>query len=290
MKTGLPGKTRSESDSFMNDNQEKKSFGFLPYAAVILVAAIAVFLVFFLTQPENTDPSSDETGVSSTEETKAPVSVKDALMMEDLIREYYDAKMEADADKLNRIVVSDKEYNAADLASDSNIIEKYDDYKTYMVPSEEEDYFIVYVTYDMYFLGISEGAPALNRFILKRSGNGFVIYDRFVSNAFEKELLETEDTAVVKNLKKQVEEDLEKACEANGDLKELMKFLEGDTGETETETESEAEESTSEESDETGETGAETDTSEGETESDSEGDGSDDEPEDTAPPEEDTHN
>ena len=274
----------------MNDSQEKKSFGFLPYAAVILVAAVAVFLVFFLSRPEKTGPSSDETGVSSTEETKSSVSVKDALAMEDLIRRYYAAKMEADADTLNRIVVSDKEYNASDLASDSNIIEKYDDYKTYMVPSEEEGYYIVYVTYDMYFLGIGEGAPALNRFVLKRTGDGFVIYDRYVSEAFEKSLLETEETAVVKNLKKQVEEDLEKACEANGDLKELMKFLEGDTEETETETGSETAESVSEASGESAEEGSETGRSETETE-EAAGDGaSDEEPEDTAPPEQDTHN
>ena len=276
----------------MNEGQEKKSFGFLPYAAVVLVAALAVFLVFFLTRSDPDEPSSSESDVSSTEETKTPVSVQDALAMEDLIRRYYDAKMEADAETLNRIVVSEKEYNAADLASDANIIEKYDNYKTYMVTSDEEDYFIVYVTYDMYFLGIKEGAPALNRFVLKRDGSGFVIYDRFVSQAFEDGLMETEETAVVKNLKKQVEDDLQAACEANGDLKELMKFLEGNVEETEpetgsseeeTETEGGSDESESAESLEGSEEGSGT----GE---DSEEDASNNVPEETEPPEEDRHN
>ena len=281
-----------ESGFVMNEGQEKKSFGFLPYAAVILVAVLAVFLVFFLTRSDSDEPSPSESDVTSTEETKAPVSVQDALAMEDLIRRYYDAKMEADAETLNRIVVSDKEYNAADLASDANIIEKYDNYKTYMVTSDEEDYFIVYVTYDMYFLGIKEGAPALNRFVLKRDGSGFVIYDRFVSQAFEDGLMETEETAVVKNLKKQVEDDLQAACEANGDLKELMKFLEGNVEETEPETESSEEETETEgESDESESAesleGSEEESGAGE---DSEEDASNSVPEETEPPEEDRHN
>ncbi len=275
----------------MNEGREKKSFGFLPYAAVVLVAALAVFLVFFLTRSDSDEPSSSESDVSSTEETKAPVSVQDALAMEDLIRRYYDAKMEADAETLNRIVVSDKEYNAADLASDANIIEKYDNYKTYMVTSDEEDYFIVYVTYDMYFLGIKEGAPALNRFVLKRDGSGFVIYDRFVSQTFEDGLMETEETAVVKNLKKQVEDDLQAACEANGDLKELMKFLEGNVEETEPETESSEEETETEGGSDESESA---ESLEGSEEGSGTGGGSEDgesnSMEETEPPEEDRHN
>jgi hypothetical protein len=275
----------------MNEGREKKSFGFLPYAAVVLVAALAVFLVFFLTRSDSDEPSSSESDVSSTEETKAPVSVQDALAMEDLIRRYYDAKMEADAETLNRIVVSDKEYNAADLASDANIIEKYDNYKTYMVTSDEEDYFIVYVTYDMYFLGIKEGAPALNRFVLKRDGSGFVIYDRFVSQTFEDGLMETEETAVVKNLKKQVEDDLQAACEANGYLKELMKFLEGNVEETEPETESSEEETETEGGSDESESA---ESLEGSEEGSGTGGGSEDgesnSMEETEPPEEDRHN
>jgi len=240
----------------MKENNDQKKLGFFPYAAVLLVAGLAVLLVVLVTAPKKAEPGTDGSSAVSTEETKSPISVLDTMAVNALVETYFEAKMNADADTLNRIVVSDNTYNAADLASDTNVIQKYDHFRTYIIESETaEDHLIVYVTYDMYFLGIDVGAPSLNHFTFKRSGDGFVIYDRFVSHAFEEELKATEETTVVQNLKKQVEEDLEAACEENQDLKELMQFLEGNAGtpestEAPTEKETEKPEKTAEPSEE----------------------------------------
>jgi hypothetical protein len=103
--------------------------------------------------------------------------------------------------------------------------------------------------------------------------------------------METEETAVVKNLKKQVEDDLQAACEANGDLKELMKFLEGNVEETEPETESSEEETETEGGSDESESA---ESLEGSEEGSGTGGGSEDgesnSMEETEPPEEDRHN
>ncbi|MBO4411049.1 MAG: hypothetical protein J5794_02555 [Lachnospiraceae bacterium] len=223
----------------METEEKKKSIGVLPYIAVALTATLLILFAVLIPFPEKEgqDPTASnpteslETLIPQTTEEEDPTaSVLDTMKMSALIEEYYQAKMDADADTLNRIVVSNKQYNAADLAAESNIIRKYDGFKTYVIATKTKNYYIVYVTYKIYFLGIETGAPALNHFALHREGEDFVIYDKYISSAFDKELEATEQTAVVQNLKKQVEADLNEACRQNHDLSELMKFLEENAG------------------------------------------------------------
>lgn len=232
----------------MNADKPVKRKGFIQYAAVVLTAALLVLFVWLVSAPRTETEPFDPTGTSDGVYSPS-VSVLDTMKMTSLIEEYYQAKTDADAETLNRIVVSANQYNAADLAAESNIIQKYDHFRTYVVSSETEGYYIVYVTYDIYFLGFDIGAPALNHFVLLRNGDDFVIYDKYISQTFENYLRETENSTVVQNLKKQVEDDLEAVCEANHDLKELMLFLEGnavepadpnetDSAQSESETES----------------------------------------------------
>ena len=223
----------------MEQKETKKPIGIIPYLVVLLVAAALIALVLIATRKKEQEPTPETSSAEETE-TDREVDPIDAMKMEDLIRRYYKARMEADADTMNGIVVSDKSFNAAELAAALNIVKKYDGFYFYVIPSETPDYYVVYVTYDMYFPSIDAGAPSLDYFTVKRNGDGFVIYDKFVSIAFEEELAATKESTVVKNLRKQVDEDLEKACAENEDLRELMDFLkssEPESSETEQPTE-----------------------------------------------------
>ena len=226
----------------MEEKETKKPIGIIPYLIVLLVAAALIALVLIATRKKENEPGPETSSPEETE-TDNEVDPIDAMKMEDLIRRYFKARMEADADTMNSIVVSDKTFNAAELAAALNIVKKYGGFYFYVIPSETPDYYVVYVTYDMYFPSIDAGAPSLDYFTLRRNGDGFVIYDKFVSKAFEEELTATKESTVVKYLRKQVDEDLEKACAANEDLKELMDFLKGseaESSESETEKPTEA--------------------------------------------------
>lgn len=253
----------------MEKNNKSRFFYIFRYVAVVLIAVLAVIFVLILTAPNHSvdpGPLGSDPVESGSESFGPTVSAMDMLKINALIESYFTAKNEADADKLNEIVVSDRRYNTADLLQETNIIGHYDDFRMYVLPTEEEDYDIVYVTYDIFFKGLDIGAPALNRFVVRRQANDeFVIYSRFISTEFDAWLLATEESQQIVNLKKQVNEELNAACENNADLKNLMEFMQNAALETDeiltsaTE-ESETEESTGTESEEdSGDASGETD-------------------------------
>lgn len=169
----------------------------------------------------------------------------EAMKIEDLVNEYYKAKLHLDADKLNEIVETDTPYDTADLAKDAQYVEKFANFRTYALPMDDKNFSVVYVTYDIYFKGIEVGAPALNRFLIHRiSSKEFSIYDKKVSAAVERALSKTDDLTAIRKLKGQVEENLQKACRKSKDLQDLMDMLEG---KSDSPAESESDESGSDE-------------------------------------------
>ncbi len=231
------------------------------YVAVILIALLAVLIVFLVTAPQK-GPGNQETEATEDPNLMPTASAMDTLKINALIGEYYGAKMNADAEKLNEIVVGNTRFNTADLLQEINIISRYDNYRIYVIPSPADSYYAVYVTYDIFFQGLSVGAPALNHFVVrKQAEDTFKIYDRYVSEDFEKWLTETENTELIKNLREQVDNDLKAACASDQDLKELMDFLENSTNETKAPEESTAPETTAAPGpDDTGETTGEEET------------------------------
>lgn len=208
-----------------------------PYISVLLIAGLILLGVLLFTKDRtDTDstPDADSTSApvievtetTTEEETGPTISAVDAMHVDALVDRYYEAKINDNAEELNKIVDTDRDYNVADLADETQFIAKYDNFKTYSLPGPTDDYFIVYVTYDIYFNGINTGAPSLNHFIVTKDSDGYYyIYDRELSGEFQSYLEETERSEVVMGLKKQVEEDLEKACESNEDLKYLIAML-----------------------------------------------------------------
>jgi len=209
------------------------------YLAVVLSAALVVAAVWFGTKhfenPEPTVPSSEteastseSTTEPSTEPTEPTVAENDIVNVDRLIDRYYSAKINDDAEELNKIVDADVPYDAEELHSESQFIEKYDNFHTYVIPGLTDNYFIVYVRYDIYFNGITVGAPSLNHFVVaKQDDDHYYIYDRAISEEFQSYLEETERSEAVLALRKQVEDELEAACEKNADLNYLMQLLYG---------------------------------------------------------------
>ena len=213
---------------------------YFKYITVLILAGMIILgVVLFAktrgtndeTQPETSTSSETETVASTettTEElpTEPTLSALDMVAATELIQAYYQAKTDDDTDALNRLVDSETEFTDADvITSDSQIIDHYDNFKTYVMRGATDNDFIVYVKYDIFFSGIIAGAPSLNHFYVKKLENGEMqIYDRPLSAAEQAALLDTENSEEIQRLKVQVEEELEKACE-NLDLRGLMKML-----------------------------------------------------------------
>lgn len=208
-----------------------------PYISVLLIAGVILLGVLLFTKnDDNTDATKEAdttsaevievTETTTEEETGPTISAVDAMHVDALVDRYYEAKLSDNAEDLNSIVDTDRDYTVADLADETQFISKYDNFKTYSLPGPTDNYFIVYVTYDIYFNGINTGAPSLNHFIITKDSDGYYyIYDRELSGEFQAYLEETERSEVVMGLKKQVEDELEAACESNEDLKYLIAML-----------------------------------------------------------------
>lgn len=222
-----------------SEDNKQRSKKLIPYLVVILVAAVSVLVVALLTKPkdeeqkETTTAATVETSTTEepTEETLPTAAALDVGRIEILMEDYYLAKVENDVDKLNRIIESDTVYTLADLTGESQYIDRYDNFRNYVMPGVSEEYFVVYVTYDLYFRGIDTGAPALNRFIIaKDTGGNYFIYDRKVTQEFTDYLAKLDASPTIEGLRKQVEDGLKKACESDVDLDQLIRLL--NTGET----------------------------------------------------------
>ena len=74
----------------------------------------------------------------------------------------------------------------------------------------------------------------------KQDDSHYYIYDKAISGEFQSYIEETERSEAVLTLRREVEKDLEEACEKNADLKFLMQILNGETESTTASSESPA--------------------------------------------------
>ena len=233
----------------------------IPYAAVLIIGALIVAgVIIFAGKSKkvpgetgsetpvasDTDSTDEDQGiidldsegaVTETEPTDPPISAVDQVNVDKLIDRYYEAKINDDAEELNNIVDTDEPYNEADLVDETQFISHYDNFRTYVIPGITDNYFVVYVKYDIFFNGINTGAPSLNHFIVVKDEDGYYyIYNKEVSGEFQSYLEQTEQSEIVMGLKAQVESELKAACDSNKDLELLISMLKGEKDESESQT------------------------------------------------------
>ncbi|GEM_PF-2862516 len=227
-----------------------------PYAAVLLIAILILVGTLLLVKdhretdptvnPSETKPTvsvnesessdgsyielpSDETEQESKDPNALPtVPAVDGVSVISLIQEYFSAKLDSDADHLNRIVDSDEPYVHSKLVTETQFISDYviDEHAVYVLPGISSSTFVVYVKYDIFFNKISTGAPSLNCFIIcKDEGGHYWIYNRAVSAEFSAYLSETQDYPQVAELAAEVDRQLAENRKKDRDLDELMKVL-----------------------------------------------------------------
>ena len=260
----------------MSRKTQRNFLKVLRYLAVVLIAALVVGGVFILTdnhkktpeennnsRTENADPAKDSKNEGGKEENAGTsgesgkkddsftadaeiptVPEEDGASVNELMDRYYAAKITGDSEALNEIVDAETTYDEAEIKQETQYIVKYDDFTSYTMPGPTEDYYVVYVRYNIYFNGIETGAPALNRFVVMKGDDGnFYIVDKELSGEFQEFLKEQEETDTVKKLRTEVNLDLQAACDKDPDLAYLMNVLNGNVpDESEASSESASEE------------------------------------------------
>ena len=240
----------------MSRKTQRQFLKVLCYVAVVLIGALIVGGIFILTGNGKNDPGKQnesrtenasggsqeaaEPGKTDGQESKADsftadaevptVPEEDGISVNELIDRYYTAKITGDSEALNEIVDAETTYNETEIRKETQYIVKYDDFTSYTMPGPTEEYYVVYVRYNMYFSGIETGAPALNRFVVMKGEDGnFYIVDKELSGEFQEFLKEQENTDTVKKLRTEVNLDLQAACDKDPDLAYLMNVLNGNT-------------------------------------------------------------
>ena len=235
-----------------------------PYIAVAMIGILIVLGVLLFAKKGEDDPSlppeTEETAEPTTEretiiptvptppaETEPEISAMDQLRISQLISRYYEAKMNEDVDTLNYIVDTDTPFTLLDLQKEKLYKLKYDNFNVITLATDSPNFFVSYVAYDLYFIGIRTGAPSLDRFIVRKIDEySYLIYGRQYPDSLEAFLKRTEGSGIVKSLQTEVEEKFRAACERDVDLKWLMEQLNGESEEPSGEASSAATEGTAE--------------------------------------------
>lgn len=208
----------------MRKRSNKRFSTWLPYAMVLVVGVLVVVMTLVLTAPADHGPFDPNKTESAEEE--ATVAALDAAKINALVEAYYTAKAENDAESLNRIVETANPYSVSDLTDETQYIARYEDFRTYVKPGPSEEYFIVYVTYDIYFTGIHTGAPAMNRFVVHKTEDGvYRIYDKTLNNTLQGAVARCDALSDVETLRREVESELAASRLKDHDLNELIQLL-----------------------------------------------------------------
>jgi hypothetical protein len=125
--------------------------------------------------------------------------------IETLIKNYYDAKISCDLDKMKELMSNpDNVPTKKQMKKDIMYIEEYKNIKCYTKKSFEEGTYIVYIYYEIKFLNIKTPAPAVKKFFLITDDTGKIkiFSDKMDEETEEYYTLRDEDTDVQKLIDK----------------------------------------------------------------------------------------
>ncbi len=145
-----------------------------------------------------------------------------------LIETYYKAKISCDTDKLKSISTHPEAVvDQKDLKMLVDGIDEYLNLKCYVKRTYQDDFYIVWVYYDIKFIGLDTYAPSLSKFCLQRDSNGeFKNYDGELEDTMKEYVKARNDDQDVIELKKNTEKLAEEAKAKDEDLSEYWELLE----------------------------------------------------------------
>ncbi len=149
----------------------------LPYLAIILVAACLIVAVIFVTGRQGIREHRNPSAVELDKQSQATEQTKRMEMdmnpgVANLVGRYFQAIKIANAEELQKIVVSDTPISEENLKYESEFIEGYSNIHCYTIKGIVDKTYIVYISYDIKFLNIDTRVPSLVRFYICENEDG----------------------------------------------------------------------------------------------------------------------
>lgn len=147
--------------------------------------------------------------------------------IDELVNVYYEAKASCDLDTIKSI--SSKPENVYSKEQLLKLIEGIDEYqniKCYVKKSYEEDAYIVFVYYDIKFIGLNTLAPSLSKLYLVRDNTGeWKTFDNELSEDLRAYISARSEDEDVIALRKHTDQRAEEAKDKDKDLKAFWEIL-----------------------------------------------------------------
>jgi len=227
-------KTNNKKKSIRKKKRAGRLKMILPYLAIILIAACLIVAVIFVTGRQGIEHNNP----SAVELDRQSQSVDDNERMEedmnpaiaDLVRRYFQAVKIADAEGLREIVVSDTPVSEESLKYESEFIEGYSNISCYTIDGIVDGTYIVYISYDIKFLGIDTKVPSLVRFYICENEDGSMYINfRRQDGEVLTYMQEVASWQEVRDLVTQINVQAEDAYASDAKLKAFKDMLDGNT-------------------------------------------------------------
>lgn len=137
----------------------------------------------------------------------------------ELVKQYFAARVSCDMNKLGTLVSDVENINAEELKTLGTFVEEYQNIDTYTVAGKEKDSYVVFAYTDIKLKDIKTPAPGLTGLYVNKDKNGnFVIFNGMMTddqNAYKESVYESDS---VKELIASVQDKYKKALESDKDL------------------------------------------------------------------------
>ena len=203
------------------------------YQVVVGITFFIAMLVgmLFMSTGGGTKKTSKNSGVLLEELSGDDVvKVRDEELLS-LFSHYYSYSISGDMDGLEECVSSIRMLNKNNIMQRYQYIEKIDNLSCYAAPAVEPDFYIVYVSGDMYIREIKTPAPTLSVYLVAKTfDERYVVYVSAVPEEEAIHLDELNNSESVRKLTTQVNEELEKAVKKDAQLAEFVQRLQEASG------------------------------------------------------------
>lgn len=243
------------------NNRRRKKPGMLrkifPYFAIILVASVLIVAIIWLTSRNGRHDRQDMPSLMdiTTQDNRNNlvhnVETDSNPEIKELVQRYFNAVKAADVTALSQIVEQETPFSEEKLKKEVESIDSYHNIVCYTVAGLTEKTYIVYVYYEIKFIGIDTNSPALITLYIAENENGQLYIDkRPKSGEVSAYIQEVAGWQEIRQLVTQVNTRLQEACASDQKLRDFKDFLDGKevTKPTEPTTASSQEQSEEEES------------------------------------------
>ncbi len=147
--------------------------------------------------------------------------------IDELVNTYYEAKASCDIDTLKSISSEPENvYSKKQLLKLIEGIDEYQNIKCYVKKSYEEDAYIVFVYYEIKFIGLKTLAPSLSKlYIVLDEAGEWKIYDGDLSEEFRAYIAARSEDEDVIALRRHTDQLAEEAKDKDKDLKAFWEIL-----------------------------------------------------------------